>query len=92
MKGKICEFCQRENHTIDVCNFKNGFPDSFKFKPKNQKSAINNLMPSDNCNTNSVTDSQQSKSLNISKEDYEMLIDMLQKAKTSNPESSINQL
>jgi hypothetical protein len=48
---------------------------------------VSNLVPADNGNDSSAT-----KSLNISKEDYDMLLDMLRKAKPSHAEPSINQL
>nr|KYP54393.1 hypothetical protein KK1_000581 [Cajanus cajan] len=36
--NKVCTFCGKENHTIDTCYFKHGFPPNFKFKNKNMQS------------------------------------------------------
>jgi hypothetical protein len=33
-KGKVCTFCGKENHIVDDCYFKHGFPPGFKFKDK----------------------------------------------------------
>jgi hypothetical protein len=92
MKDKICKFYHKENHTVDVCYFKNGFPDNLKFKTKNSNSSANNFTTVENTNTISAPDNQQNKSVNISKDYYEMLLELICKTKASNAEPRINQL
>nr|KYP65704.1 Retrovirus-related Pol polyprotein from transposon TNT 1-94 [Cajanus cajan] len=41
--GKVCTICGKENHTIDSCYFKHGFPPNFKFKNKGNSTSINTI-------------------------------------------------
>jgi hypothetical protein len=89
-KGKVCVFCGKENHTMETCYFKHGFLDHVKFKNKNRY--VDNSSSHDTTHLFLVLESSTCSSLNISKDDYEVLMDMIRKAKSTASETSLNQL
>jgi hypothetical protein len=89
VKGKICEFCHWENHTIKTCYFRNGFPENFKFKSKKTGNPSNIGSGEGSAYVSAVVTPVVS-SISLTKDDYNMLIDMLRKVKPQNSESAVN--
>jgi hypothetical protein len=74
---------------VETCYFKSGFPENFKFKIK--IASVDNQSSGDIGHSISAAESSTGSSLNISKDDYEILTDMIRKAKFTISETS-NQL
>ena len=86
--SKMCTFCGMENQSVDMCYFKHGFPLNLKFKNKAPQNVVNNLATID---TYVVISSNNAKpNLNLSHEDYDLLLGMMNKAKIQSQEHTIN--
>jgi hypothetical protein len=88
-QSKICSFCGKENHSVDNCFFKNGFPTNYKFKNK-QTASVNSVSTKDSTATSSGNASQPN--LILSNKDYAMLADMLKKIKLESNDHSVNSI
>jgi hypothetical protein len=88
--GKICSFCGKENHSVDTCFFKNGFPANFKFKNKNQSASVNSITTKTSAASSSGNNTFGN--MILTNEDYALLADMIKKVKMETGEHSINNI
>ena len=82
--GKVCTFCGKTGHTVEVCYRKHGFPPNFKFK--NQSAAHNVLAEETEEIVDSVSppkvDSTTNSPLSFTPEQYKSLLALLQHKNT----------
>ncbi|KAI5413228.1 hypothetical protein KIW84_057729 [Lathyrus oleraceus] len=86
--GRVCTFCHRTDHTIDVCYRKHGFPPNFT---KKQTSAnASNAADTQNMMNIGTEGSLNNSSASITQEQYAQLIGLLQQTNLlpSNPTSN----
>ncbi len=70
--GKVCTYYGKQNHTVDTCYRKHGFPPGFKFRNSgpfaNQVSAEEVTDPFDNTESIQVANSSNSPSMPFTQE------------------------
>jgi hypothetical protein len=87
-----CTFCGRNNHTIDYCYAKHGYPNAQKQTPSINASSSNEQIEAP---PGSCTDASSS-NVSISQEKYDQLLSLLQQVNllpsSSTPSASTNQI
>ncbi|XP_058772848.1 uncharacterized protein LOC131646939 [Vicia villosa] len=68
----VCTNCSKTNHTVDTCYFKHGFPPGYRNKNPKTTSEPKTSQPVDSAP-------------NISKEDYQHLLQLLQQSRKDPP-------
>ncbi|KAI5409124.1 hypothetical protein KIW84_054793 [Lathyrus oleraceus] len=83
--GRVCTFCHKTGHTIDVCYRKHGFPP--KFTRKQTSTNASNAVDTQNMMNTGIEGSLNNSSDSITQEQYAQLIGFLQQTNLlpSNP-------
>ncbi|XP_061341595.1 uncharacterized protein LOC133287905 [Gastrolobium bilobum] len=86
---KICTFCGRQNHTVDTCYRKHGFPPGFK--PRN---AANCVSMNDVADTSAQDQEEMKDLVSMTHKQYDSLLNALHSSKinTEIPTSSTNMI
>jgi len=82
---RLCTYCWRNNHTIETCFLKHGYPPGFQ--QKNNKSYVNLAANSASEQASTQETTQNSPSLNTIQEQYQQIIHHLQNNITSSTTS-----
>ncbi|XP_050920471.1 uncharacterized protein LOC127138113 [Lathyrus oleraceus] len=90
-QNRVCTHCRRNNHTIDTCFIKHGYPPSFKHKIKgngfsSQQSAIANNASETPASGSSSTNS----SYGLTQEQYNNILALLQHSKPVSTANSVS--
>jgi len=83
--ARYCTFCHRNNHTVDFCYEKHGYPNGNKPQPRSN----NMVQAKTDDNTSSASlNASTSSTIGISQEQYAQLVSLLQQASLVAPAST----
>ncbi|WVY96489.1 hypothetical protein V8G54_028640 [Vigna mungo] len=90
---KICTYCHRNGHTIDICFKKHGYPPGHKFSTK--AGQVHNVLSSTNAdNQLKSLDTERSslETIQLTPQQYQILAELFKQSTTNNSNVHINQV